>query len=180
MKDDKKTVLLHEIHFWKENKILPEHYCNYLIALYTQGDETQRPDHKNKETKKSFGWEAFFTFMSLAFIIAAALITYITAISFGMQTLIMSIFVIGLIVNWFYFNKKGLNTMLLYITAAFILLFYTVQVNKAFYENAANSLFWLLLVNCGLWLVIGIVRKKLFFTISGAVGLILVSLLIAM
>ncbi|GIN55804.1 hypothetical protein J8TS2_01230 [Lederbergia ruris] len=177
MKDDKKTVLLNEIHFWKENKILPEHYCDYLIALYTQGDESQQPK-KRKRNKKIFQWEAILPLLLLICIVGMAVITYITAISFGMQTLFLSIFVVILIFSWFYFRKKNLNPMLVYITAAFLLLFYTVQINGAFFENKTMSLYWLLLANCIIWMISGLVGKKLFFTLSGFIAMVFLILLI--
>lgn len=33
-----KKVILNEIAFWKQNKLLPEHYCDFLTALYAQGE----------------------------------------------------------------------------------------------------------------------------------------------
>ncbi|GIN70959.1 hypothetical protein J14TS2_14340 [Bacillus sp. J14TS2] len=175
MKDDKKTVLLHEINFWKEHKILPEHYCDYLIALYTQGDENQQPK-KRKRNKNMFQWEAILSLLLVTFIVVMAVITYITAISFGMQTLFLSIFVVVLIFCWFYFRKKKSNPMLVYITAAFLLLFYTVQINAAFFENKTASLYWLLLLNCMMWIVGGLIGKKLFFTLSGFIATLLLLL----
>ncbi|KRG14971.1 hypothetical protein ACA29_05505 [Lederbergia galactosidilytica] len=141
MKDEKKTVLLNEINFWKENKILPEHYCDYLIALYTQGDETQQPKNL-KSKKKIFQWEVILQLLLLLLIVVMAVITYITAISFGLQTLFLSVFVIILIFSWIYFRKKKQKPTLVYITAAFLLLFYTVQINGAFFENETISLYW--------------------------------------
>ncbi|MBO0995220.1 hypothetical protein [Bacillus sp. SD088] len=172
MKDDRKTVLLHEINFWKEHKILPEHYCDYLIALYTQGDENQQPQ-KRKKHKKIFQWEAILSLLLVTFILVMAVITYITVISFGMQTLFLSVFVVALIFSWFYFRKKNLNPMLVYITAAFLLLFYTVQINAAFFGNKTTSLYWLLLLNCMMWIVGGLIGKKLFFTLSGLIAAVL-------
>ncbi len=39
MNDRKKTLIISEIKYWKQNKLLPAHYCDFLIALYAQGEE---------------------------------------------------------------------------------------------------------------------------------------------
>ncbi|MTH52454.1 hypothetical protein GKZ89_03470 [Bacillus mangrovi] len=45
MRTEKKKIIIDEITHWKENKLLPETYCNFLLALYTGGD-TDRPAGK--------------------------------------------------------------------------------------------------------------------------------------
>lgn len=37
MTNPRKKIILNEILFWKQNKLLPEHYCDFLAALYTEG-----------------------------------------------------------------------------------------------------------------------------------------------
>jgi hypothetical protein len=37
--DQKTKIILHEIMYWKKNKLLPDHYCDFLITLYTEGSE---------------------------------------------------------------------------------------------------------------------------------------------
>ncbi|CQR46870.1 hypothetical protein BN1058_01153 [Paraliobacillus sp. PM-2] len=38
MSDEKNSIIIKEIQSWKSNHLLPEKYCNFLLALYTQGD----------------------------------------------------------------------------------------------------------------------------------------------
>lgn len=42
MLDDRKTIIIQEIRFWKKHKLLPENYCDYLLALYTKGESTAK------------------------------------------------------------------------------------------------------------------------------------------
>ncbi|WP_252502925.1 hypothetical protein [Sporosarcina sp. Marseille-Q4943] len=41
MNAQRKKIITAEINYWKQNKLLPEHYCDFLITLYTQGDHEQ-------------------------------------------------------------------------------------------------------------------------------------------
>ncbi|MFS0689765.1 hypothetical protein AB1K89_11025 [Sporosarcina sp. 179-K 8C2 HS] len=41
MNAQRKKIITSEINYWKQNKLLPEHYCDFLITLYTQGDHEQ-------------------------------------------------------------------------------------------------------------------------------------------
>ncbi|MCJ7841857.1 hypothetical protein MUB24_13295 [Lederbergia sp. NSJ-179] len=172
MKDEKKNILLNEFYFWKEHKMLPEHYCDYLIALYTEGDE-KKQQKKKYRNKKKFQFELLFYLLLLIMIAVMAVITYITAISFGMQTLFLSTFVVLLFIIWFYFRQNKINAMSVYMTAAFLFLLYTVQINDAFFDHASISLYWLLLINCFIWVVAGMIGKQLFFSITGLLAIVL-------
>ena len=70
----KKEIILNEIGFWKKNKLLPEHYCDFLTALYAQGEQIEEKDNTSKavlakEKKKN--------------IVQAVMIGIITAILFS-------------------------------------------------------------------------------------------------
>ena len=42
MDPTRKKIILNEINFWKQNNMLPEHYCDYLIALYSEGENPEQ------------------------------------------------------------------------------------------------------------------------------------------
>ncbi|MEW5551909.1 hypothetical protein ABGT24_18275 [Peribacillus frigoritolerans] len=47
MDEMRKKIIIQEINSWKESRMLPEQYCNYLLALYGQGE---LPPSKSNET----------------------------------------------------------------------------------------------------------------------------------
>ncbi|MCR2820420.1 hypothetical protein [Lederbergia panacisoli] len=169
MNDKRKKIILNEISFWKQNKMLPEHYCNYLIALYTEGEEQLQA--KVEKRNIHFKMETFFSLLFLVIIGTMIVITYITDVSFGMQTLFLAIFIFILVISYFIFQRKGKNCLLIFITGAFLLLLFTIQINDAYFSSSKKSLHILLLVNCLLWLLGGIWRKQLFFIIAGTIAL---------
>lgn len=176
MDQNRKKVILNEIMFWKQNKMLPEQYCNYLLALYSEGNEEQV---KPKTRKLPLNSENLYNLLFLFIMIMMIVITYITDISFGMQTLILSILSVVLLLSFIFYRKKAKNRLLIYITAAFLLLLYSVQINDAFLHGDTFSLYILLLVNSIIWVVGGVWRKKSFFMIAGVIAtIILIFLLI--
>ena len=51
MDENRKQIIIKEIGYWKNNKLLPEQYCNFLLALYTEGiglNEINRSFKKSK------------------------------------------------------------------------------------------------------------------------------------
>lgn len=38
MDEARKETVIKEINYWKTHQLLPEHYCDYLLALYTEGE----------------------------------------------------------------------------------------------------------------------------------------------
>jgi hypothetical protein len=41
MNAQRKKIIMTEINYWKQNKLLPEQYCDFLIMLYTEGNREQ-------------------------------------------------------------------------------------------------------------------------------------------
>lgn len=41
-------IIIQEIQYWKENKLLPDEYCDYLLALYTKGNTKVLAQQKRK------------------------------------------------------------------------------------------------------------------------------------
>lgn len=50
----RKQIILSEIDFWKQNNMLPEHYCDYLFTLYTEGEEVQSVSFPKKVKRVAF------------------------------------------------------------------------------------------------------------------------------
>lgn len=150
--------------------MLPEHYCDYLIALYTEGEDEHIVMAKNRN--RPFHWETVFNFMLAVFIIAALVLIYFTELSFLMQTTILSFFVIILIFMMLYYRRKHKNGLLLYITTAFLALLYSVEINETFFLNDIISLYIILFVNIAVWIAVGLWRKLPFFIIAGCISAI--------
>lgn len=128
MNAQRKKIIMAEINYWKQNKLLPEHYCDFLLTLYTQGDHVQEISATDAVLSK---------------------------------------------------KKKKLKTrailiQTLYILFAFVVLGMSLKLWTIFFEGQTMLLVGFLIVNCLLWLLAGRLVKQLYFTISGAAGLVLI------
>ena len=48
MNESRKQIIINEIGYWKKNQILPEQYCDFLLALYTKATGC-KINHKNRD-----------------------------------------------------------------------------------------------------------------------------------
>ncbi|MCM3710868.1 hypothetical protein [Sporosarcina luteola] len=128
MNVQRKKIIIAEINYWKQNKLLPEHYCDFLLTLYTQGDhelEISATDALlSKEEKKD--------------------------------------------------KTRVILLQFLYIVIAFAVLGTSLKLWELFFAGQMMLLVGFLIMNCLLWLLAGRLLKLLYFTISGAAGLILI------
>ncbi|MCM3637385.1 hypothetical protein M3152_06580 [Sporosarcina luteola] len=128
MNAQRKKIIMAEINYWKQNKLLPEQYCDFLLTLYTQGDHEQEISATDavlsKEKKK--------------------------------------------------FNTRVILLQFLYIVIAFAVLGISLKLWSLFFAGQMMLLVGFLIMNCLLWLLAGRLLKLLYFTISGAAGLILI------
>ncbi|WP_338750158.1 hypothetical protein [Bacillus sp. FJAT-52991] len=165
--DDKQKIIMKEILFWKENHMLPEQYCDYLLSLYSQGEEW---DDSSVQTKQSQSFPLQSILVSLSILMISLFVLYFTEMSFSLQTAILVFFVVMLLGLGFYFSKKGLLFPIFYIVAAILLLVYSVELHEIMKGKRFFSLNFLLFVNCLLWWVAGRKLQLIYFTISAWLG----------
>ena len=53
MDDQRKRTIIAEIEHWRRNQLLPEHYCIFLLNLYTEGEHSSLPAAEDKSVRKS-------------------------------------------------------------------------------------------------------------------------------
>ncbi|ARK29345.1 hypothetical protein [Halalkalibacter krulwichiae] len=39
MDKHRKEIIIREIQYWKKSKLLPDHYCDFLLTLYSEGEQ---------------------------------------------------------------------------------------------------------------------------------------------
>lgn len=170
MEANRKKVIISEINFWKQNNMLPEHYCDYLLTLYTGGENDEQIKSQSSKASTWITDDLFFHSSFLLIIILSLVVTYFTHFSFSLQTVVLVTFYIYLFASFVYYKKKQKNKLIIYITTAFLLLLNMVQINETFFQSEMSNLYFLLLINCSLWIVGGIWRKIHFFTITGSLA----------
>ncbi|KIQ94791.1 hypothetical protein LH47_01161 [Anoxybacillus thermarum] len=87
MEQKRKEIIINEIKYWKQTRLLPEQYCDFLLALYTEGNG----DDVETRTKQVPAWAIRATAAMIGICLSfVLLVIYFTELSFVLQTLILS------------------------------------------------------------------------------------------
>lgn len=179
---EKKKIIISEISFWKSNHLLPEHYCDFLTQLYTEGRSLSEESEQNlaqqsllKKDKPSFA-------KTLLFIITAIAIVALVAMMFlfgqNLAWIPTVIAILLLIAITLFIAKtpytKTLVTTLAYASAALLLFAISVRVTGMLFTANNFALFIVLFINCAVWIVLGKLLKQVYFLISGILGLLII------
>ncbi|MEH7379925.1 hypothetical protein V7138_05530 [Bacillus sp. JJ1533] len=169
MNQDRKKIIINEILYWRENKLLPEAYCNFLLSLYTEGEgvEPTQPTGNSKNKTNIF-------LLGIGLLLPVLfLVTYFTEISPILQMVINFIFIIictlGLILN----RKNPFFVHIGSIIIALFILLLSVNVSDYLFKGYGNYLSVVILLNCFCWVIVGIFSKKKYFLIAGVLGSII-------
>ncbi|CAH0141557.1 hypothetical protein SRABI96_00491 [Peribacillus sp. Bi96] len=166
MDEMRKKIIIQEINAWKESRMLPEQYCNYLLALYCQGELPPTSSPKTGNDKKDI-LTGLLIGALFAFIV---FLNYFTEIPIRMQMLVttISIIVFGLAARSLMGRKVIFQMALMGMALSLLLL--TVSLAEIIAPGNLNILYVFLFINCGLWILIGKKLKLLHFSIAGALG----------
>lgn len=167
MNETRKKIIINEIQYWKNSRMLPEHYCNYLMALYTEGN----PEVKSASRKRSF---PYISVLLVLVTVSALIVNYFTEIMPLMQ---MSLFLllIGLLIGVsLYEFKKHRSILFPLSTAMFILLLMSVKLYESFVPGQLLYLYGGLFLNCLIWLGIGYKLNIMYYTMAGIFGSLII------
>jgi hypothetical protein len=170
----RKQIIVNEITFWKQNKLLPEHYCDFLIALYAQGESTEI-EEKESSSKAILAKDRknkiiLYTILGVVTAILIALLIFVTSFVF------LPIIVSGIAIFAFLYiaiklaKNKSIMSPLIMVCSALLLLAISFKVWEAYFINYPLVLICLIIGNCLIWLFSGLLLKLAYFSISGIIG----------
>jgi len=103
MNETRKKIILNEILYWKQTGILPEKYCDYLLALYSEGDiELQTATEFLKKKGRFFLIEILISLI----LITALIVNYFTEVKTAMQMSLFTFFICLLLGITYYQHQK--------------------------------------------------------------------------
>jgi len=165
MNESRKQIIINEIIYWKKNRMLPEHYCDFLLALYTKGNGLQDQSQKSRLRKNIL--------LLLILIPIGIFLFYFTELSLTLQIVFgLFLIIIGILLT-LYSAKRGMLFQIPLIMTVFLLLFVSVQITVIHTSDGSFILYLVLAINCFIWIFTGLKLKQIYFTISGTAGLIL-------
>ncbi|WP_342505214.1 hypothetical protein [Sporosarcina sp. FSL K6-2383] len=176
MNQQRKRIIISEIKYWKQNKLLPAHYCDFLITLYAQGEEGNNQEVKVSESilvkeKKRLN-RIILLLVLVAIVVSGGMFIFMHYPTATIAAASVTVVVFLLLT----LRKKANQALapFIYIIVSFMLLIMSLKLWFVFFEGHTMLLLGLLMLNCSLWLFAGRLLKLLYFTISGTVGLLLI------
>ncbi|PLR93834.1 hypothetical protein [Bacillus sp. T33-2] len=169
MDRQRKSIIVQEITYWKKNRLLPDQYCDYLLALYTGGDEPAV-----EPTSKKSGKMVFFSGSLLMLLPLSAFLIYFTELSFILQItfyILMAGICFGAV---YYYSKMDRSIQLPMIVSALLLLMGSAEVADRLWSHPL-TIYSVLALNCLVWTFTGLKLKLLSFKVSGPVGLLVLA-----
>ncbi|MYL33442.1 hypothetical protein GLW08_09080 [Pontibacillus yanchengensis] len=169
MGNERKKVIIDEIQYWRTHQLLPKEYCDFLLALYTEGEGADNSKGANRKLTSNF----IQVFLLLLLLPISFLVIYFTELSIPMQ---LSVLIILLTFSyWSIIRNKEKNSLNIHIAMiVFLLILFLVTVYAT--KELIGSFLLLqimILFHCVLWSYIGIKRKLYYLTASGIIGCII-------
>ena len=174
----RKQIILNEIAFWKKNKLIPEQYCDFLTALYANG-ETEEGEEQEKSSKALLSKEKrnkIILYVLLGIITAILIVSLLLIQTAVLIPIIASsiIIILFLYIAFKLAKSKSVMTPLLFVFSALLLLGISFKVWDAYFIDYPFVLIGLIIANCLIWLFSGLFLKLVYFSISGAVGIVFI------
>ena len=173
MNQERKEIIIKEIKYWKQTRLLPEQYCNFLLTLYSEGEEEHIK--VEEESRSILNVKSMLTFFFVQFLLLfIVVVIYFTDFPFLLQMAsgLLSGFLILKIA------KKSRNQLpqlayVYFLMVAIIVLLLLAQVVEQILPGHRIAMFFVVLLNCLAWLFIGFKMGLKSFLIGGIVGIAL-------
>jgi hypothetical protein len=175
MANQRKQIIINEIAFWKQSKMLPGHYCDYLTSLYT-GGEVEQSEATAEPSKSILALEKKAAFRKFMFFPVLAILALVGLQFLPIKWLAYSIgLVLGIVLAVVGIKlavKKNVAAPLVHVSSALLILWTSVQAVITYFPNQNTALFIVTAVNCALWLLLGLWQKIIYFTLAGGLGVL--------
>ncbi|CAH0347030.1 hypothetical protein [Bacillus sp. CECT 9360] len=172
MDENRKKIIIQEILYWKNSRLLPEQYCDFLLALYSEGEEV--PQQYQTKSKR------VIPYLIVAFIFLLTLfLNHFTQLPFGMQIGLSIFSIMALVYAAFFFSKRSWPYHIPLIGAAFLFLLATVFAIEQLAPDRIGVLYFFLLCHCGIWVYTGKRLSMVYFSVAGYLGIVVILYFIA-
>lgn len=176
----KKKLIIREISFWKKNHLLPEHYCDFLMQLYTEGEALlEEQEEVSKQAVLKNGSAPIIKVVQMLMLALTTLAMIVLMFLFAQKYAIIPIALsCTIFIALVYYllktaNSRTLTNTLIYATAALLLFAISIKVSTLLAPRHSLITLGVLLINCILWIIVGVQKKLIYFMISGILGIVL-------
>ncbi|RFU61864.1 hypothetical protein [Bacillus sp. V59.32b] len=172
MDENRKKMIIQEIVYWKNSRLLPEQYCDFLLALYSEGEEVPQQYQARKKIVMPY-------LIVGSIILLTLFLNHFTQLPFGMQIGLSIFSIVTLLYAAFFFSKRSWSYHIPLIGAAFLFLLATVFAIEHFAPGRTGVLYFFLLCHCGIWVYTGKRLSMVYFSVAGYLGIVVILYFIA-
>lgn len=169
---DKRTMIIQEILYWKKNKLLPEHYCDFLLNLYgsdaTAASSAISPIQDRAGARKGLTWVLSLGVIAIISIIGI----YFNAFPLPMQITSGCIGVSVMLIAGIYLRKRHVPLAYLSLGTGCLLMLWIGEwlLRQHGWDDPLWALGYLIIC-CAVWLVLGVYLRLTLLQLSGWLGL---------
>lgn len=167
MNVQRKQTIVQEIEYWKKSRMLPEQYCDYLLALYTEGEVVKRKDRKRKKILSTV-----FTCLILSLIPITFLVIYFTEMPVHLQMVLITFFILLSFIGNFTFRKEQILIHIPVIVSALLFLILSIKLLEL---NAFQlpATFISITFQALIWFILGFFKKWYYLNIAAIITVVL-------
>ncbi|KGX93641.1 hypothetical protein N781_11260 [Pontibacillus halophilus JSM 076056 = DSM 19796] len=161
MDENRKRIVIEEVTYWKDNHLLPKEYCDFLLALYYQGEEDtedfiQESTRTINKEKVLFGIHAALLLMMIP---VSFLVIYFTEISILLQTGLVTFLLLLLVGDYFFSSRQNSILTHVVLLVFFLLLFLGMMTVLNEMGASIAIIHSAIALNCLLWILFGYFSK---------------------
>lgn len=174
MDTEKRKVIVKEIDHWRRSKLLPEHYCDFLMNLYMD-ETTPKPASIMGVSASSIANSSWKIWLGIMAVIAALALSALNFNSFGMpmQIGISALFVIVCYAFAYrQFHKSPVISYLLCGVSSIALLLLGLYLMDKYEVRSPYTYIGYLAFCSVVWLINGVIGKMGIFQFCGWIGLV--------
>ncbi|SER17556.1 hypothetical protein SAMN04487944_101510 [Gracilibacillus ureilyticus] len=172
MDAERKDVIVKEINYWKSHHLLPEQYCDFLIALYTEGEGTEESQTKSKKTPYYLLFYFFNTLLLIMPMLIYLLVESVTWQIIGILLVLLSnMWMIGI-----FKKNEQLNEGYAVMTLLVNFLISTSLYLNDLFKEVLITYAWIF-INSISWIVFGKWKNHFFLQVAGVFVFIIACIL---
>jgi hypothetical protein len=180
MDEQKKKVILGEIDYWRRSHLLPAHYCDFLLNLYTEGSKDGASGTKSiveavasddsipAFTLPRFEKKWLTIIPSVAFVLYLAF--HFTDFTMTMQMAILAILTAAAYILAFVGEKSSIYRHIFLGSASVLLAVSGIYILK-YYKYSLSYLLAFLALCCVIWFITGFAAHKKYISFTALLGL---------
>ncbi|GAA4858184.1 hypothetical protein GCM10023310_41710 [Paenibacillus vulneris] len=175
--DDKRKIIIREIEQWRKSKLLPEHYCDFLLNLYLEEGTNQASGKTSflgitPNAIKNSNWKIWVLLFGFIAVISLTALNF-TAFNLPMQigvslTFLFLCYATGSLQK----DKEPLRAQILFGMASLFLLFIGVYLFRLYHIYESVLVVGYVVLCSLIWLLTGLLSRFLLFQLSGWVALV--------